>query len=62
MINHILSKCSKFAKNGYKTKHESMGKVIHWELCKKLKFDLTNNWYMHNPESVLENCNILTLD
>ena len=32
-----------------------MGKVIHWELCKKLKFDHTNKWYMHSPTSVLEN-------
>ena len=32
-----------------------MSKVIHWELCKKLKFDHTNKWYMHNPESVLKN-------
>ena len=32
-----------------------MGKVIHWKLCKKLKFNHTNKWYMHNPESVLEN-------
>ena len=32
-----------------------MSKVIHWELYKKLKFDHTNKWYMHNPESVLEN-------
>ena len=30
-----------------------MGKVIHWELCKKFKFDHTNKWYMLNPESVL---------
>ena len=29
--------------------------VIHWELCKKLKFDHTNKWYMHKPVSVLEN-------
>ena len=29
--------------------------MIHLELCKKLKFDHTNKWYMHNPESVLEN-------
>ena len=29
--------------------------MIHWELCKKLKFDPTNKWYLHNPESVLEN-------
>ena len=32
-----------------------MGKVIHREWCKKLKFDYTNKWYMRNPESVLEN-------
>ena len=31
-----------------------VGKVILWELCKKLKFEHTNKWYMHNPEIVLE--------
>ena len=31
-----------------------MGEVIHWELCKKLKFDFPNKWFMHNPESDLE--------
>ena len=29
-----------------------MGKVIHWELCKKFKFYRTNKGYMHQPESV----------
>ena len=29
--------------------------VILWELCQKFKFDPTNKWYMHNPESVLDN-------
>ena len=38
-----------------------MGKVIHWELCKKLKFDHKNKWYMHNKESVLENETLKTL-
>ena len=32
-----------------------MGNVIRWELYKKLKFDHTNKWYMHNPASVLKN-------
>ena len=32
-----------------------MGKVILWELCKKLMFDHTKKCYMHNPKSVLEN-------
>ena len=29
--------------------------VIHWELCKILKFDHTNKEYLHNPESLQEN-------
>ena len=39
----------------YKTRHDWVGNVIHWELCKKFKFDHTNEQYMHNPESILEN-------
>ena len=39
----------------FKTRHDLVGKVIHREFCKKLKFDHTNKWFMHNPESVLEN-------
>ena len=30
-------------------------KMIHWELCKKLKSDHPNEWYMHNVKFVLEN-------
>ena len=32
-----------------------MAKVIHWELCKKFKFDHKSKWYVHNTESVLKN-------
>ena len=32
-----------------------MGKAIHWEMCKKSKFDHANKWFLHNPVSVLEN-------
>ena len=39
----------------YKTRQACVGKVIHWELCKKFKFDRTKKWDMYNPESVLEN-------
>ena len=54
-INHILSKCSKLAQKEYKTRHDRVGKVIYWELCKKVKIDPTAKWYMHNPESILDN-------
>ena len=52
-INHIISKCSKLAQKEYRTRHDWVGKVIHWEMCKK--FDQMNKWYIHNPTSVLEN-------
>ena len=29
--------------------------MIHWELCKKFKFNHTTKWYTHKPESILEN-------
>ena len=53
-INHIISECSKLVQE-YKTRHDWVDKVIHWEMRKKLKFDHTNKWYMHNPASISEN-------
>ena len=32
-----------------------MGKMIHWEMCKKFKSDHTNKWYTHNPAAAVEN-------
>ena len=38
----------------YKTRHNWVGKVIHWELCKRLKFDHSTKCDMHKSESVSE--------
>ena len=54
-INHIISECGKLAQEEYKTRLDWVGKVIHWEMCKKFKFDHTNKCYIHNPAPVLEN-------
>ena len=54
-INHIISECSILAQKEYKTRHDWVGKVIHWEICKKFTLDHTNKRYMHNPAPVLEN-------
>ena len=35
------------------TRYDRVGKVIHWELCKRLKLEHANKWYVHKPESVL---------
>ena len=51
-INYIISECNKLAQKEHKTRHYWVSK---WEMCKKLKSDHRNKWYMHNPASVLEN-------
>ena len=51
----MISKLSKLAQGEDKSRHEWVEKAIHWKLCKKFNFDLTNKWYMRNPESVLKN-------
>ena len=52
--NHqSISEYSKLAQKEYKTRHDWVGKVIHWEMCKKFKFDHTNKWYMHNPAPII---------
>ena len=35
-------------------KHGLVGKLINWELCKRIKFETTNEWYMLKPEFVPE--------
>ena len=43
------------AQKEYKARHDWVGKVIHWEICKKFKSDHASKWYMHNPEPAQEN-------
>ena len=50
-INHII----KLAQKEYKTRHDWVEKLIHWELCKKFKFSHKNKWYIDHQESVQEN-------
>ena len=43
------------SKKEYKSRCDWLGKVIHWELYKRLKFDHNNKWYMYKQESLVEN-------
>ena len=50
MINHIINECSKLQQKKSPV-YDWVGKVIHWELCKKLKFDHPTKWYIRKRES-----------
>ena len=46
----ITKKQKRMQQKECETWHDWMEKVMNGgELCKKLKFDHTNKWYMHNP-------------
>ena len=51
----MMSKYRKLAQIDNKTTYDWVGKVIHQQLCKKLKLDHTIKLYMHNLKFVLEN-------
>ena len=42
-INHIINEWSKLAQKEYKTRHDWVGKVIHWEMCKKFNLTIPTN-------------------
>ena len=54
-LNHKKSECCKLVQKESKTRHDWVRKVIHGELCKKMKFEHTASWYMYKPEYVPEN-------
>ena len=51
-INHIISECSILAQKEYKARHDWVGKVIHWEMCKKFKFDHTKSDPLGNVQEI----------
>ena len=62
ITNHIKARIDKTQQNCIcrlcsdrdETINHWVGTVIHWEMCKKFKFDHTNKWYMHNPAPLPE--------
>ena len=55
MLNHIINVWSKLRQKGFKTWHNRVGKVILWELQKRLKFEHADKWYTRKTKYVLEN-------
>ena len=54
-IDHIVSSCIKLAQKEYKRTHDNMGKIVHWKLARKCDFEARDEWYEHEPESLLQN-------
>ena len=58
-----MSKYNKLVQKKFKSKHDWAGKVIHGELCKKLKFGHKTKWYMYKLKFVqVKETNKILLD
>ena len=53
-VYHLISKRRKLAQREQKTIYNCIGKVFHRKLCKRLKYNHTTEWYIHEPEPVLK--------
>ena len=62
-INYIISKYSKLEQKEYKTRHNWVGKVINWELWKKLKFVIRTSVLCttRNPSQRMRRTNFLRI-
>ena len=54
-VSHILRECPMLGQREYKKRHDSVGRKIHWEVCRKIGFDVNEKWYKHELVKVVEN-------
>ena len=53
-VDHLVAGCLKLAQGEYKARHDKVGSVIHWRLCKKYGIDVHKDWYRHEVQPVIE--------
>ena len=54
-IHHIVLRCSNLAQKEYKRRHDCVAKALHWDILRQRGFKISDKWYQHQPESVVEN-------
>ena len=51
----VVSDCSRLAQKEYKRRYDILGKIVRWKFATNCNFEAQDNWYVCEPESVLEN-------
>ena len=54
-VTHRVCECPMLAQGEYKRRHDWVGRKIYWEVCRKIGFDVKEEWYKHEPDKVVEN-------
>ena len=43
-VRHIVCECPMLAQTKYKRRHNWVGRKIHWQMCRKIGFDVNEKW------------------
>ena len=54
----IQSSCSVIARSCYKTHHDVVARIIHWDMARKGNLNINANWWDHHPVPVMHNSNL----
>ena len=57
-VQHIICEYKNLAQLEHKRRHGTVGKLVHWKLCKKNNLEIKEKWYKHCPEGVVEDDNV----
>ena len=56
-MDHIVSGCEVLAKTDYISRHNNAAAYLYWSICTDHDIEMTDNWYQHQPETVMHNKN-----
>lgn len=59
-VDHITSGCPELAKTEYLHRHNKVASYIHWNICNNYKIQVSDKWYEHQPEPVID-CEEVTI-
>ena len=60
-MGQLVGECSKLAQTEYKHRHDNVAGMIHWNIAHSYGLDVSNKWYEHKPEGVIENDHVKLL-
>ena len=53
-VTHLVSAYKMLAQREYKGRHDKVCQHLHWLLCKKYGYEVSDDWYQHSPQRVLD--------
>lgn len=60
-IHHILSGCPILAKKEYLDRHNAVAAHLHWSICREYNIIVSDKWYKHKPDAVVDSEQITLL-